>query len=79
MARLGMKDNRIRELYEEIAAFRLAADEARASKQVGEEHIEALERERARSEGAHQGPRRGDARPQATQGGLGPPDSTTGA
>ena len=47
MARLGMNDNRIRELYEEIAAFRLAADEARASKQVGEEHIEALERERA--------------------------------
>ena len=47
MARLGMKDNRIRELYEEIAAFRLAADEARASKEVGEEHIEALERERA--------------------------------
>ena len=47
MARLGMKDNRIRELYEEITAFRLAADEARASKEVGEEHIEALERERA--------------------------------
>jgi hypothetical protein len=32
-ARLGMKDNRIRELYEEITAFRLAADEARASKE----------------------------------------------
>ncbi len=47
MARLGMKDNRIRELYEEITAFRLAADEARASKEAGEEHIEALERERA--------------------------------
>jgi chromosome segregation ATPase len=47
MARLGMKDNRIKELYEEITAFRLAADEARASKEVGEEHIEALERERA--------------------------------
>jgi ribonuclease Y len=47
MVRLGMKDDRIRELYEEIAAFRLAADEARASKEVGEEHIEALERERA--------------------------------
>jgi ribonucrease Y len=44
-ARLGMKDNRIRELYEEISAFRLAADEARASKEAGEEHIEALERE----------------------------------
>ena len=47
MVRLGMKDDRIRELYEEIAAFRLAADEARASKEVGDEHIEALERERA--------------------------------
>jgi ribonuclease Y len=44
-ARLWMKDNRIRELYEEITAFRLAADEARASKEAGEEHIEALERE----------------------------------
>ena len=44
-ARLGIKDNRIKELYEEIAAFRLAADEARASKAAGEEHIEALERE----------------------------------
>ena len=44
-ARLGMKDNRIRELYEELTAFRLAADEARASKEAGEEHIEALERE----------------------------------
>jgi DNA repair exonuclease SbcCD ATPase subunit len=47
-ARLGMKDNRIRELYEEITAFRLAADEASASKEAGEEHIESLEREIAR-------------------------------
>jgi hypothetical protein len=45
MARLGIKDNRIRELYKEITAYRLAADEARASKEAGEEHIEALERE----------------------------------
>ena len=45
MARLGIKDSRIRELYEEITAYRLAADEARASKEAGEEHIEALERE----------------------------------
>jgi ribonucrease Y len=45
MARLGIKDNRIKELYEEITAFRLAADEARASKEAAEEHIEALERE----------------------------------
>ena len=47
-ARLGMKDNRIRELYEEITAFRLAADEARASKEAGEGHIESLEQEAAR-------------------------------
>ena len=47
-ARLGMKDNRIRELYEEITAFRLAADEARASKEAGEGQIETLEQEGAR-------------------------------
>jgi len=47
-ARLAMKDNRIRELYEEITAFRLAADEALASKEAGEEHIESLESESAR-------------------------------
>src|SRR5829696_7852065 len=47
-ARLGMKDNRIRELYEEITAFRLAADEALASKVAGEGHIESLESENAR-------------------------------
>jgi len=46
-ARLGMKDIRIRELYEEITASRLAADEARASKEMGEGHIESLEREGA--------------------------------
>jgi ribonucrease Y len=45
MARLGIKDNRIKELYEEITASRLAADEARASKAAGERHSEALERE----------------------------------
>jgi ribonucrease Y len=47
-AKLGMKDNRIRELYEEITAFRLAADEALASKEAGEGHIESLESENAR-------------------------------
>ncbi len=47
-ARLGIKDNRIRELYEEITASRLATEEARASREAGEGHIEALERERAR-------------------------------
>jgi ribonuclease Y len=47
-ARLRMKDNRIRELYEEITAFRLAADEASASKEAGEAHIESLESEVAR-------------------------------
>ena len=47
-ARLGMKGNRIRELYEEITAFRLAADEALASKAAGDEHIDTLESETAR-------------------------------
>src|SRR5215204_769449 len=47
-ARLAIKDNHIRELYEEITASRLAVDEARASKQAGEGHIESVERERAR-------------------------------
>jgi ribonuclease Y len=47
-ARLGIKNNRIRELLEQITASRLAADEARASREAGEEHIAALERERAR-------------------------------
>ena len=50
-ARLGMKDNRIRELYEEITAFRLAADEARASKEAGDGHIESLESEVAQLKG----------------------------
>jgi ribonucrease Y len=47
-ARLGMKDNRIREMYEEITTFRLAADEALASKAAGEGLIESLEEECAR-------------------------------
>lgn len=47
-ARLVIKDNHIRELYEEITASRLAADEARASKEAGEGHMESLGRERAR-------------------------------
>lgn len=47
-ARIGIKDNRIRELLEEITASRLAADEARAAREAGEGHAEALERERAR-------------------------------
>lgn len=47
-ARLVIKDNHIRELYEEITTSRLAADEARASKSAGEGHIESLERERDR-------------------------------
>ena len=50
-ARLGIKDNRIRELYEEMTASRLAADEARASKAAGEGHIESLEREGVRLKG----------------------------
>ncbi len=47
-AKLGIKDNRIRELYEEITVSRLAAEEARAAREAGEGHIEAMERERAR-------------------------------
>ncbi|MGH3145389.1 MAG: hypothetical protein ACRDTR_06255 [Rubrobacter sp.] len=46
-ARLGSKENRIMELYEEITASRLAADEARASREAGEGHIETMARERA--------------------------------
>ncbi len=47
-ARLGMKDNRIRELHEEITAFRLAADEAMASKVAGDGYIDSLESEISR-------------------------------
>ena len=47
-ARLGIKDNSIRELYERITAERLAAEEARASMEAGEERVEAVEREKAR-------------------------------
>lgn len=47
-ARLGIKEDHIRELYEELTASRLAADEARASREAGEEYIESLEAERAR-------------------------------
>ncbi len=47
-ARLGIKNNHIRELFEQITASRLAADEARASKEASEGHIAALERDRAR-------------------------------
>ncbi|HSL01538.1 MAG TPA: hypothetical protein VK869_14480 [Rubrobacteraceae bacterium] len=47
-ARLGIKDNHIRELFEQIAVVRLEADEARATKEAGAGHIEALERERER-------------------------------
>ncbi len=47
-ARLGIKNNHIRELLEQVTASRLAADEARASKEASEGHIAALERDRAR-------------------------------
>jgi ribonuclease Y len=47
-ARLGIKNNHIRELLERVTASRLAADEARASKEASEGHIAALERDRAR-------------------------------
>jgi ribonucrease Y len=47
-ARLGIKDNHIRELFEQITAARLAADEALASREASEEHMAALERDRRR-------------------------------
>ena len=47
-SRLSIKDNHIREIFEQITAVRLDADEARASREAGEGHIEALERERGR-------------------------------
>jgi ribonuclease Y len=47
-ARLGIKNNHIRELFEQITASRLAADEARATREASEGHIAALERDRAR-------------------------------
>jgi ribonucrease Y len=47
-ARIEIKDNHIRELFEQVTASRLAADEARATKEASEGHIAALERERAR-------------------------------
>jgi chromosome segregation ATPase len=47
-ARLGIKNNHIRELMEQITASKLAADEARASKEASEGHIASLERDRAR-------------------------------
>jgi ribonuclease Y len=46
--RLEIKNNHIRELFEQITASRLAADEARATREASEGHIAALERERAR-------------------------------
>jgi len=46
--RLGIKNNHIRELLEQVTASQLAADEARASKEASEGHIAALEHHRAR-------------------------------
>ncbi|HKH11980.1 MAG TPA: hypothetical protein VKA73_12645 [Rubrobacter sp.] len=47
-ARIGIKDNRIRELIEEATASRLASDEARAAREAAEEHGATLERDRDR-------------------------------
>jgi len=47
-ARIGIKDNRIRELIEEATASRLASDEARAAREAVEEHMVSLERNRDR-------------------------------
>ncbi|MBA2691320.1 MAG: hypothetical protein H0U65_02350 [Rubrobacter sp.] len=45
-ARVGIKDNHIRELYERLTEKQLEADEARASREAGEGRVEALRRER---------------------------------
>jgi ribonuclease Y len=47
-ARLGIKDGYIKELCEELARSRLAADEARVAREVGERRIADLEEERNR-------------------------------
>lgn len=47
-ARLEVKDGHVRELYEEITRFRLAADEARAARGALEERVRSLEEERER-------------------------------
>lgn len=47
-ARLGLKDNHIRELYDQISASNLMVDEAWAAREAGEGRVRALEDERAR-------------------------------
>jgi len=46
--RLEVKDRHIRELYDELAAVRLAVDEARAKAEASELRVRALEEERER-------------------------------
>lgn len=48
MARVGMKDNHIRELHEKLAGMRVEADEAVAAREAKEERVEALGRERGK-------------------------------
>ena len=47
-ARIGIKDNRIRELIQESTASRLASDEARAAREAAEEHVASVARDRDR-------------------------------
>ncbi len=47
-ARIGVKDNRIRELIQESTTSRLASDEARAAREAAEEHVASLTRDRDR-------------------------------
>lgn len=47
-ARVGIKDNHIRELYEKLAEKQVEADEAKAAREASDERIEALGRERGR-------------------------------
>ncbi|HEV2745409.1 MAG TPA: hypothetical protein VGV91_19800, partial [Rubrobacter sp.] len=46
--RIGIKDNRIRELIQESTASRLASDEARAAREAAEEHVASVTRDRDR-------------------------------
>ena len=46
--RIGIKDNRIRELIEEATSAHLASDEARAAREASEGHVASVERDRDR-------------------------------
>lgn len=45
-SRVGIKENQIRALHDQLAATRLDADESRASREAGQAHFESLLREK---------------------------------